>query len=620
LFGLFLFQIMVWRPILTDSEFFKSKTQLDLEFKRVSLKLGYLGVILLVASLISTFISQSSEYNLFQLDNFLAWLGTRFGSMWLFRLQLTLVFIFGMGYLTVAVEGRSRWFLKGWEWWIGLLLSFGLIITTALISHSAALTSDEATLALIADFAHILAAGVWGGGLLQLVAALWLVRQLPDASRAWYHLSLIFSFSTVAAGSVGLLLLSGGYLASLHIGTWNALFGTAYGLTLLVKLGLTFLAFGIAALNLLVIKPRLDDATSLLDPKTSDDEPALEAKDGTQISKLQRQFGRLVFVEAGLALLILVVAGYLTDLQRGLDAPLLANEPGKVVFEAPADDLDVFLTLEPALVGQNTFDVYLTDAAGNQVDDAEEVSLRFTFLGQSMGTATAEAIPLGDGRYQVDGGYVSLVGPWQVEVAIRRPDTFDTFAPFRMEAGLSGTIRLFGDESSLERLTKFLTQSGGSVTGVLLVLSTIAWVFLARRAAEYEWQLVPLLLPGFVALGLGVVQLYIFFDEFTPAKFTTNPVLPDSASVSRGETLYLSNCVPCHGETGLGDGPLAPNFTIPPVNFTTGHTASHPDGDLYYWIKEGIVDTPMPAFGEQLDDEDVWHLVNYVRRLQDQGP
>jgi copper transport protein len=269
-------------------------------------------------------------------------------------------------------------------------------------------------------------------------------------------------------------------------------------------------------------------------------------------------------------------------------------------------------------VGQNQFEVYLQDAAGQPVDNASQVSLHFTFLGQSMGTATAEMTPTGEGRYTTAGGYISLIGPWQVEVSIRRPNTFDAFAPFRMEAGLGGTIRPIGSETLLERLTKFLSQSGGSVTGVLLMGLGLGWVFLARRAAKRDWQLVPLLLPGFVALGLGIGQLYIFYDEFTPAKFTTNPILPDSSSIARGKQLYETNCAMCHGVEGQGDGELAANFFPPPVNFTAGHTTTHPDGDVYFWIKEGIEGSAMPAFGKQLSDEEVWHLVNYVRRLSAQ--
>jgi len=38
--------------------------------------------------------------------------------------------------------------------------------------------------------------------------------------------------------------------------------------------------------------------------------------------------------------------------------------------------------------------------------------------------------------------------------------------------------------------------------------------------------------------------------------------------------------------------------------------------DLYWRIKNGIAGTPMPAASGQLSDDDLWHVVDYVRSLQ----
>ena len=242
---------------------------------------------------------------------------------------------------------------------------------------------------LLVDFAHMMAASVWAGGLLLFGLILALSRRLPPDSRLWLHSGLILNFSTLAAGAVGILLLSGGYLAWQHVGSWTLLFGTAYGLALLTKIGLALPAFGIAAINLLIIKPRLVASADAVDEG--------QVVDAEAAPVWSTRFTRLAQVEVIFALLVLVVAGYLTDLQRGVDAPLLTDEPGKVLFEEGADDLSVILSLEPALVGQNTFEVFLQDEAGQPIVDAGEVSFRFTFLGQSMGTATAEAVHLGQG-------------------------------------------------------------------------------------------------------------------------------------------------------------------------------------------------------------------------------
>ncbi len=488
LLGLLTFRLFVWNPAFKGVKPDEADERLDLEFGRASLKVGIAGGVLVGLGLILTLIAQAARINLLSFDNLIIWLGTQFGSLWLVRFWVTVAVGFVIADLYVGL-GEGRRGLRGWEWWAGLAALIGLTLTTALVSHSAALAQDREP-AIAADIVHIVAAGIWVGGLLQLALGLWMGRSLPADSRAWLNLTLSLNFSALAAGAVGALLVSGGYLAWQHIGSWTALFGTAYGLTLLAKLALALPAFGIAAINLLIVKPRLN--------------AALDQPNAASSLTLQRRFGRLVRAEGVVALLVLAVAGLLTDLQRGQDAPLLSNQAEKITLAKTVEDLHISLSLEPARVGQNTFDAYVTDSSGQAVPDAREVLLRFTYLGQSMGTAKAETMSLGDGHYRVDGGYLSLVGPWQVEVVVRREGAFDAFAAFRVEAGLGGAIRAVGEQRSVvERLALLLTRSGGSVTGVGLVLLALGWGFLARRAAKQGWHAWPLLLPALIAFWIG---------------------------------------------------------------------------------------------------------------------
>jgi mono/diheme cytochrome c family protein len=52
------------------------------------------------------------------------------------------------------------------------------------------------------------------------------------------------------------------------------------------------------------------------------------------------------------------------------------------------------------------------------------------------------------------------------------------------------------------------------------------------------------------------------------------------------------------------------------LDLTADHMAQHTDGDLFWWLARGIPGTPMPAYGESLNDEERWHLVNYIRSLR----
>jgi len=577
LIGLFAFRWLVWQPSL-------EATELDEAFGQGSLKIGGGGLVLLGLGLVLTVIPAWEQYKLNDPANLTVWLATRYGTMWLTRVGLLIV----LANLVFILRHERR----DWGWWVGAALTLGLIGATSLVSHSAALRFN-ATPTLLVDAAHILTAGIWAGGLAYLGWALYVARGLPTADRATLTLNLLLNFSTSAAGAVGLLIVSGGYLAAEHIGQWTALFGTAYGRALLIKIALALPAFGIAGFNLLILKPRLQ---------------AYSAQWG-------QRFIWLVRAETLFAFLVLVGAGLLTDLQRAREAPLLTDQAGRLELTQTADDLNVTLALDPALVGQSAFEVTLT-ANGQPVSEAKEVSLRFTSLAQSLGTSTAIALPDGDGRYRVEGGYLSLVGPWQIEVVVRREGTFDAFAAFRVEAGLNGVIRPIENNTNyLDSLVGFLNRGGGLVTGAALCVMALGWSFFAGQAGQRPWQYGILLLPTFFMFWAGGTQLINFFRDFTPARFAVNPILPDAASIARGGELYGANCITCHGEIGRGDGPASASLKPPPADFTAGHTETHPDGDLYWWIKTGVPNSAMPAFGEQFTEDDLWHLVNYVRRL-----
>ena len=87
------------------------------------------------------------------------------------------------------------------------------------------------------------------------------------------------------------------------------------------------------------------------------------------------------------------------------------------------------------------------------------------------------------------------------------------------------------------------------------------------------------------------------------------------AGASRGERLYFSFCVGCHGVDGRGSWRAA-LFLIRPGDLT--RAANQPDRYVFDIIKHGgaAIGRPgMPAFGAQLSDEDIRALVGYLKAL-----
>lgn len=543
-------------------------------------RLKHIGIALLILALGLTIGNQIGRFGFNTLG---AWLGVIIGRMWLTRLLLLLPLGLVTRYLTAGdAEGAEISNLER----IGLLLVLLIALTNALTSHSGAL-NENVWQAVAVDLAHVLAAGVWGGGLLLLIAS-W--RRINTHEQ---RVTLFVNFSTLAAFALAILFLTGGYLGWKHVGNWTQLVGTAYGLILLVKMALLVPILVIAGYNLLVMRKRLERGDE------------------------NRSFGRIITIEAIIALLIIVTAGFVSDTQRAITAPLLTDEPGRTIVSTTAEDLLVDMTIAPALVGGNQFDILITDANGDPLLDAEEVDVRFTYLDRVLGTSEALAEHRGNGVYSIEGGYIGLLGQWQAEVSIRRDGVYDVFAPFRLEAGIGGEIRPIDAQTSLlERFGRIMLIAGDFGTGTILIALGLVWVFIAQRATQTRWQLGLLALACVGVIWLGISQVYTYYEEeFTPGKFTTNPILPDTNSVAQGEALYQTNCVACHGPEGFGDGPVAINLNPPPANFGEGHTTIHTDGDLYFWITNGVEGSAMPAFESTLSEDERWHLVNFVRRL-----
>lgn len=83
-------------------------------------------------------------------------------------------------------------------------------------------------------------------------------------------------------------------------------------------------------------------------------------------------------------------------------------------------------------------------------------------------------------------------------------------------------------------------------------------------------------------------------------------------SLKNGAILYQNNCVACHGEKGLGDGPTGQGLNPLPSNLT--ETTFSPL-EAYNVIKLGIEGTAMASYS-YLSEKEIWDLSFYVLSLK----
>ena len=96
-----------------------------------------------------------------------------------------------------------------------------------------------------------------------------------------------------------------------------------------------------------------------------------------------------------------------------------------------------------------------------------------------------------------------------------------------------------------------------------------------------------------------------------------NPVKKDSVSIATGQKFYNRYCLICHGKTGLGDGIRGKQMKTFPGDFSGEVYQSQTDGSHFYKSKFGRGE--MPAYDKIFSDEEIWHIVNYMRTFREEG-
>ncbi len=92
-----------------------------------------------------------------------------------------------------------------------------------------------------------------------------------------------------------------------------------------------------------------------------------------------------------------------------------------------------------------------------------------------------------------------------------------------------------------------------------------------------------------------------------------NPVRAEATSIAFGKQLYAIYCVPCHGESGRGDGPVGKKFPVPPMDLTNDFIQKQAfDSWIFATITFG--GKLMPSYSNDLSPDERWHIVNYVRK------
>ncbi len=165
----------------------------------------------------------------------------------------------------------------------------------------------------------------------------------------------------------------------------------------------------------------------------------------------------------------------------------------------------------------------------------------------------------------------------------------------------------------LTGLTLGATLAGCGGTEIEDALDNVSWFSNMRDQAAVEPFEQPARMPpeGVVHVGAGV-PLMALPDDYTEV---ANPVPATAASLERGKETYDIFCSVCHGPEGAGGGSIEGPFPRGLINPLVGQRARElSDGYIFGMMSTGR--GLMPNY-RRMPQEDRWHIVNYVRQLQE---
>ena len=99
-----------------------------------------------------------------------------------------------------------------------------------------------------------------------------------------------------------------------------------------------------------------------------------------------------------------------------------------------------------------------------------------------------------------------------------------------------------------------------------------------------------------------------------------NPTPDNDPSVKEGMEHFQHHCQICHGLDGHATGvPFAAMMDPPVPDLSEKEIQEYTDGQLKWIIENGIAPSGMPSWKGMVDDDEMWKIVRFLRKLPAPG-
>ena len=457
---------------------------------------------------------------------------------------------------------------------LAVIIALMIVVSLAGESHAGA---ETGVLAIASNLLHWIAAVAWGGSAIYLSSLPW--SEQDDASIGIVR----HRYAGLAIAALGLFALSGGLLAFIHVHNSDAMTTTDYGRFVIFKSSIVAVLIVTVSVNLLARRSP------------------------------PRRFRAMLILESILLAGLLIATANLET--RGPPGTPPFNNPQS--WQMTAGEMPLTLSLQP-VAGSSTR-ARIEISATNPDYRFPEGALAFFDIyskDRQAGGYDIEAVTIGPSGFLGE-AVLAIPGEWQFDLRLSLPngeaisgESVLVLAALPLKEDLKPYLSYSAIAYSLPGLITF-------VVGMLLLLSA-AW--LVRQS--WQGQARPWLMPVSMAnMVLGAyLALSVTFVKTYPTTFSTNPEPYTVENIQLGDAVYRAHCAECHGIAGKGDGPWAIEERGSIPDLTAAHMDVHTDGEVFWWLTNGIPSLDKPPMSEELSESQRWIAINYIRSLRHGTP
>ncbi|MDT4894334.1 MAG: copper transport protein [Pseudonocardiales bacterium] len=283
-------------------------------------------------------------------------------------------------------------------------LAAGVALTFSGAGHAA--TTSPAALSIAADAVHVTSMAAWIGGLTMLLFAV-LPRREPGELAA-----VLPVVSRVSLTAVVLMAVTGTYAAWRGVGTWDAVFSTAYGEIVAFKVLLFVVIIAVATVSRRVVQQRwapMRVAYAMSDTELSAESEAPDVPLAVSAVRIRRA----VLAEVLVAFVVLGATSLLVAQPRGKEALAVAHQRPVSASSALGKGQSVTVTIDPGTHGTVTANVEVDGGA-----KPTSVTGTAALPSKQLGPIPLGLRPTGPDQYGASGVQLPSAGDWVIQLIV----------------------------------------------------------------------------------------------------------------------------------------------------------------------------------------------------------